>query len=216
MQGVPLRAWGCPFSDHSKTAHELRRSLFPVLSNQDGFPTVYTGFPAELSPSLTRVASAGKVGNPPGRVSYLASVLEDTTGSGESGKRSGGCRQHVRNVHAPRTRYNAPRTRQRSWRHGNTSPVPKRPGIIPRARCIVRKLRKWRGRLWKTRPLASKTPLRPLCLPVSRTPGSKVGEDAQRGAGRGGEGGGSTYTPQDFVQSLIRQRLTRFRNIRSS
>lgn len=114
-------------------------------------------------------------------MSYLASVLEDTTGSGESGKRSGGCRQHVRNVHAPRTRYNAPRTHPRSWRHGNTSPPPKRPGIIPRTRCIVRKLRKWRGRLWKTLPLSRKTPLRPLCLPVSRTPGSKVDTSAQRG-----------------------------------
>ena len=134
VQGVPLRAWGCPFSDHSKTAHELRRSLFPVLSNQDGFPTVYTGFPAELSPSLTRVASAGKVGNPPGRVSYLASILEDTTRGrlhsiNETRRRlsasmnttnpttaHGSRPKHGKTDHAPRTRYNAPRTRQRSWR----------------------------------------------------------------------------------------------------
>ena len=137
-------------------------------------------------------------GNPPGRVSYLASVLEDTTGFGESGKRSGGCRQHVRNVHAPRTRYNAPRTRPRSWRHGNTSPVPKRPGIIPRARCIVRKLRKWRGRLWKTLPLSRKTPLRPLCLPPRGLQGSRSAT-THRGGGSIAARAGYTSIPQESV-----------------
>lgn len=45
MQGVPLRAWGCPFPAVLKGAR-LRASLFPVLSNQDGFRAGLYRFPA--------------------------------------------------------------------------------------------------------------------------------------------------------------------------
>ena len=51
----------------------------------------------------------------------------------------------------------------------------------------------------KLSPLVLKTPLRPSCLPVSRTPGSKVGEDAQRGRQHSSKGRLYEYSAENRV-----------------